>query len=333
MTRAYYNEFDPKAAAWLRELIAAGLIAPGDVDERSICDVQPEDLNGYTQCHFFAGIGGWSLAARLAGWPDDRPLWSGSCPCQPFSCAGKGKGTADERHLWPEMRRLIRERRPAIVVGEQVSAAIRHGWLDGVFTDLEADGYACGAADTPACSQGAPHIRQRIFWGAARLADAEHAIGRAEHQIDGQAHRRDGLGGRGNADGLEHAAGDGREQRRAEPGRGSASGGCGAGGVGHSLKPGLEGLAGHGDDRHEPGREHAQQAGPIAAPSDLGFWSDFRVIPCADGKARRIPAQPALFPLAHGIPGRVGLLRGAGNAIVPETAQEFIEALMEAIIL
>jgi len=52
----YYNEFDPKAAAWLRQLIADGLIPPGRVDERSICDVQPGDLDGFIQCHFFAGM-------------------------------------------------------------------------------------------------------------------------------------------------------------------------------------------------------------------------------------------------------------------------------------
>src|SRR5688572_30643871 len=68
MTRGpnYYNEHDPYAAAWLRNLIAAGHIAPGDVDERSILDVQPADLAGYVQCHFFAGIGVWSHALRLA---------------------------------------------------------------------------------------------------------------------------------------------------------------------------------------------------------------------------------------------------------------------------
>ena len=101
MARAYYNEFNPYAAQWLRNLIDAGLIAPGDVDNRSIEDVTPADLLGYTQCHFFAGIGVWSAALRGAGWADDRPVWTGSCPCQPFSSAGKGAGFADERHLWP----------------------------------------------------------------------------------------------------------------------------------------------------------------------------------------------------------------------------------------
>jgi len=87
---AYYNEIDPFAAEWLRQLIKDGLIADGEVDERSIEDVTPNELAGFTQCHFFAGIGGWSYALRLAGWPDDQPVWTGSCPCQPFSTAGKG---------------------------------------------------------------------------------------------------------------------------------------------------------------------------------------------------------------------------------------------------
>jgi DNA (cytosine-5)-methyltransferase 1 len=118
---AYYNKFDPGAAAWLRELIAAGLIADGDVDERGIEDVVPTELAGYTQCHFFAGIGGWSYALRLAGWPDDTPVWTGSCPCQPFSAAGKGNGFDDERHLWPSFQWLIQQCLPAVVFGEQGS--------------------------------------------------------------------------------------------------------------------------------------------------------------------------------------------------------------------
>ena len=104
---AYYNEIDPFKAEILREAISADAIAPGDVDERSIADVQPTDLVGYAQCHFFAGGGFWSLALRNAGWPDKQPVWTGSCPCPSFSAAGKGQGFDDPRHLWPHWARLI----------------------------------------------------------------------------------------------------------------------------------------------------------------------------------------------------------------------------------
>ena len=163
---AYYNEIDPYAAQWLRNLIAAGYIAPGDVDERSIEDVHPDDLKPYTQCHFFAGIGVWSYALRLAGWPDDRPVWTGSCPCQPFSKTGKGLGFADERHLWPAWLHLIKERRPGELIGEQVADRDALPWLDLVQDDLEALGYAFGAVAFPSASVGAPHLRNRTYWVA-----------------------------------------------------------------------------------------------------------------------------------------------------------------------
>ncbi|HHQ6721673.1 TPA: DNA cytosine methyltransferase [Serratia fonticola] len=163
---AYYNEIEPYAAQWLRNLIAAGHIAPGDVDERSIEDVTAEDLKGYKQCHFFAGLGGWSYAMRLAGWPDDRPAWTGSAPCQPFSLAGKLLGQSDARHLAPAWLNLIKECRPSEVLGEQVADAIKKHWLDDLFNELESQGYACGAVVFPACGVGAPHIRKRVYFGA-----------------------------------------------------------------------------------------------------------------------------------------------------------------------
>lgn len=170
---AYYNEFDGYPAQWLWNLSTEGLIAQGTVDERSIIDVNPGDLEGFSQCHFFAGIGGWSYALRLAGVPDGFPIWTGSCPCQPFSVAGKQRGFDDTRHLWPEWFRLIKERRPPIIFGEQVGGPPGLKWLDAVFADLEGIGYSCGATNIPAASVGAPHIRQRLYFvaygGGARL--------------------------------------------------------------------------------------------------------------------------------------------------------------------
>lgn len=162
----YYNEWDKYAAQWLRNLIHERLIPDGHVDDRSITDVEPSDLDGYTQCHFFAGIAGWSYALQLAGWPEDREIWTGSCPCQPFSVAGQGAGQDDPRHLWPHMFRLIRAKRPAVFMGEQVYAAVGKGWLDGVFADLEGEGYACGAIGVPACAVNAPHRRDRLWFVA-----------------------------------------------------------------------------------------------------------------------------------------------------------------------
>ena len=154
MSLAYYSEHDPYAAHWLRNLIAAGQIAPGVVDERDIRDVRPEELIGFTQVHMFAGIGIWSHALRRAGWSDDRPIWTGSCPCQPFSAAGRAGGFTDERHLWPHWHWLISQCRPSLIVGEQVASKDGLGWYDLVSNDLEGTGYAVGALDLCAAGIG-----------------------------------------------------------------------------------------------------------------------------------------------------------------------------------
>lgn len=180
---AYYNEIDPHAAQHLRNLIDAGHIAPGVVDTRSIEDVTPNDLIGFNQCHFFAGIGGWSLALRRAGWPDSRPAWTASCPCQPFSQAGKGLGFADERHLWPSAHWLVGQRRPVVVFGEQSGSADANDWIDLVQADVEALGYAFGAVAFPSASVGAPHQRDRAYWVAD--ADRQQWEGRGEFQPTG----------------------------------------------------------------------------------------------------------------------------------------------------
>lgn len=289
---AYYNEFDPYAAQWLRNLIDAGHIAKGEVDERSITDVQPDDLRGFKQCHFFAGIGGWSLAARLAGWPDERPLWTGSAPCQPFSTAGNQKGQNDERHLWPKFFELIRDCKPTTIMGEQVSAAIRFGWLDGVSSDLESEGYTTGSVIIPACAVNAPHRRDRLWF----VADT-------------------------GSKGLSLGDGEGTSTERqcvSEPERGGSL--YGAVADTNDTRP-----QGH----RQPVGEHDAQGRqePNGHSATHSFWHGAEYITGPDGKARRI--EPSIRLLAHGVPARVGKLRAYGNAIVPQAAAEVIKAYME----
>jgi DNA (cytosine-5)-methyltransferase 1 len=346
---AYYNEHDPFAAAWLRELIKDGHTAPGEVDTRSIEDVHPSDLRGFAQCHFFAGIGVWSLALRQAGWADDRPIWTGSCPCQPFSAAGKGGGFADERHIWPAFFHLIQQCAPDIVAGEQVASKDGLAWLDLVQADLEGADYAVGAVDTCAAGFGAPHIRQRLYWVGTR---------------------------------LEHAAGDGRVEWRPEPGGRSAASGCGDGRMAYAdgevqggrriLGPGegagprsrtarerparlrqADGFCGLADAESARrangatldggcGSVHAaateiigvgdRGASSIERPGPTnGLWAAADWLGCRDGKWR--PVEPGTFPLAHAgaFRNRVGELRGAGNALNLAQATGFIEAVLEAL--
>jgi len=161
-----YNDFDSKACAWLRELVKQGHLPQGDVIEKPFQDLTYDQIAGRKQCHWFAGIGGWPYALKLACWPAAQPVWTASLPCQPFSQAGKMRGEKDERHVWPDFSRLIKEHRPDTIFGEQVPAAIEQGWLDGIFADLETEGYTCGAVVLGAHSVGAPHMRQRLYWVA-----------------------------------------------------------------------------------------------------------------------------------------------------------------------
>lgn len=298
---AYYNEHDPKAAAWIRELIRRGLVAPGDVDERSIEDVRPADLAGYRQCHFFAGVAGWSLALRFAGIPDDYPVWTGSCPCQPFSTAGKRAGFADERHLWPAFFHLIGVCGIERAIGEQVAGRDGLAWLDLVAADLEGMGYACGAVVAPAAGFGAPHIRERLHW----MADANHARpqGRGQPGRERAAERLAGADGVAGGVALTYDT-----ERRAD-----------AAGWHDSLGPDTGRAQGAGDIE---GRGPDGRPGPVN-----GFWRDADWLGCRDGKWR--PVEPGLEPLADGIPARMVRLRGYGNAVVVQQAAAFARAALQ----
>ena len=352
---AYYNEIDPYAAQWLRNLIAAGHIAPGVVDERDIRDVLPSELTGYTQCHFFAGIGGWSYALRLAGWTDDRPVWTGSCPCQPFSAAGRGDGFADERHLWPAWHWIILECRPSIVFGEQVASKDGLKWLDLVQADMEGASYAVGAADLCAAGVEAPHIRQRLGFVAHADRGGQSGLRRRwQARVDERgaqggvlAHANFGTSGQG---GAQPRGGDHGGDAEQGPRLGSRRS---FGAVAHDERARLEeqrqqqawrecapaersgapSWMAYTDGRHacaereQRSGQHGQQ--PSHGGALGGPWRDAEWLPCIDNTWR--PAKPGAFPLAHGVPGRVGKLRAYGNAIVPQVFAEFIAASREAL--
>lgn len=396
----YYNEFDPKTAAWLRELMGQGHIPHGVIDGRSIKDVAPTDVAGEGQRHFFAGIGGWCESLRIAGWPASRNVWTGSCPCQPYSSAGKRKGSEDERDLWPDFYSLIRECKPETIIGEQVASGdvvgteleaafvaafqaadyaranrlaeriaklaakrnesldeLAERWLDRVCGDLEAIGYAVWPIVFGAHSVFSPHKRQRLYWAA----QPRSVQGKQRYNADllrGRAEDSEQTGMGSSVDGLGHTSGTGSQERIGN-GQVQRGAGCAHQGQATELSSHVIGLGdsdgsgsfagdeptptdGHGNTSESTSggvvgvvnttcrREAtAEQCGRLSGTEQAGYWSDYRVIQCRDGKARRIPVEPEFFPLAHGVPGRVGLLRGYGNAICVQTAAAFVRAFLE----
>ena len=325
---AYYSENDRFAAQWLRELIKAGLIADGEVDERDVRDVRPDDLKGYTQCHFFAGIGGWSRALRLAGFSDSRECWTGSCPCQPFSAAGTRAGFADERHLWPHFFHLVKYgKRPSVpLFGEQVASKDGLAWFDLVSSDLEGEGYTVWAADLCGAGFGSPDIRQRLWFVAHPPSQLDNGTGDA------------GEGGRSEfADGGVVGHPDlTRPQGRGVSGADTERDSAGECVVGPSSLDGqhtrplvlpaseqvgisgfarIEGEAG-GDGVGNPPSQRCGEAwpslpGPEERVGGAGFWSDCSWIPCIDGKWRPIErtTKSVLESVDSGLSGELGCVR------------------------
>jgi site-specific DNA-cytosine methylase len=315
----YYNEWEKKPAQWIRNLIEEGLIPKGHVDERSIKEITPADLAGYTQCHFFAGYAGWALALRQAGWEDNRPIWTGSCPCQPFSSAGRHRDTADPRHLWPDFCRLIRGGRPAVVMGEQVAGAPGYGWFDGVQSDLAAEGYSSRAVDLPACSVNAPHIRNRLFWAAEsrgldntarqrRATGTPAPIHSTERQEQPQRRCRSHHGVCRDQQ-LAHA--DVAELRDQSP-------------AGQQSEPKR-----HSSHRHRNPWEDWTLIGPDPKGSyrRVGF-AEYGIRGMAHGRSGRRPAMRSAIPLLAHEAERIVRLKAMGNGMVLPLVVEVIRAWM-----
>lgn len=306
MSGAYYNEHDDQAAEWLEGLIAARLIPDGIVDRRSIQDVCADDIKGFVQAHFFAGIAGWPLTLRLAGWPDDRPAWTASLPCQPFSHAGKQQGFNDPRHLWPTFKGLVEQRRPSVLFGEQSANA--SAWLGLVRNDLEKMEYAVGAMPIEASSAGSYHKRDRSYFVADRNDEQRRLEQRERGSMpEGPRHqpaRSGDVGAVGNAAGHdERGQGDAGGTGQVAPG-GPSSGG------------GLEWIV---DSKGKARR----------------VKSGIRLL--ADGISGRVVVRRAVerAGAAHEeehIYSRVGALKGFGNAIDTRPAKAFIEACMTILV-
>jgi DNA (cytosine-5)-methyltransferase 1 len=334
---AYYSEWDKGKAAWLRELIRRGAIAPGEVDERSIHDVKPGDLAGFAQCHFFAGIGVWSHALRQAGWPDSRECWTGSCPCPSFASNGKQRGFADPRHLWPEWARLVGEHRPPVVLGEQVEAAVGYGWWDLVAHDLERAGYAAGASVLTSAYFGGVDIRHRLYF----VGVAEHAAGARLQPEAGGVQVQDAGGRRAPARRLAHAERDGEQYPAREVGRAERAR-AGQEPRLHEAEAAVDdGPAAVGEPGGRPENVARDRGEVFRRALGPGHWQDADWLLCRDRRWR--PVEPGAFPLDHGDTGGVEpggkgerrvkemMLRGYGDAINAVVATEFVRAVMSVL--
>ncbi|MET4442790.1 DNA (cytosine-5)-methyltransferase 1 [Bradyrhizobium sp. GM2.2] len=294
----YYNEHDEDAAGWLERLIAAGALPAGDVDRRDVQKVRPDDLKGYISAHFFAGIGGWPFALRSVGWRDDRPVWTASLPCQPFSRAGKKQGFADERHLWPVFEKLVAARRPAVLFGEQSADATE--WVDVVRGRLDSLEYAMGCVPFKAACAGAEHGRPRFYF----VADADDEPRRLEQQQQLRAPERPWDESRWRVEGLAVGNGACIDERRSSDEGGAGQVATGAASAGDGLAWVRDT---HGKVRRGP-------------PGVRGL---------ADGVSGRVAVDG---PAGENLISRVAALKGFGNTLDQRAARAFVASCMGILI-
>lgn len=297
----------------------------------------------------FSGIGGFALAARMVGgietvefcerepyaqrvlrkhWPyvpicndiyefkgnEYGPIdfITGGFPCQPYSVAGKRRGNEDDRAIWPQMLRVIREARPRWVLGENVPGIISLA-LDGVLADLEAEGYACESFVVPACAVDAKHRRDRVWIVAnSNKSDSRTRGNGREYPIGERAHNELAGPDQGPKP-VAHRTCNGWRQGKQDAGR--CIEGTGTGPQSGSWNNG-ETLA----DCHEqrPQRHGRLQQCASELPSGPIRWPDEEEWFAESGMGR----------VAHGIPNRVDRLRGLGNAIVPQVAAEILRFMI-----
>ena len=215
-------------------------------------------------------------------------------PCQPFSVAGKQRGTEDDRHIWPYISQIISRKRPAWCVFENVYGHIALG-LDQVLADLEAQDYATRTFIVPACGVNAPHRRDRLWIIARNVGNTAH-------------NRWDGRAAQAGREGQAHQPDEPRLSIRGELSRPSEA-------VADTNNEGSQGrLPGRQDTQWQGVDGHSGRSGTAHRQPAKDWWA----------------TEPAVGRVAHGIPRRVDRLKGLGNAIVPQIAQRIGETIKKA---
>jgi DNA (cytosine-5)-methyltransferase 1 len=320
-----------------------------------ICVTKPKAIMNHIG--LFEGIGGFSLAARWMGWETiawcewnefgqkvlkhhfpkaashgditktDFTIYRGQCdivtggfPCQPYSSAGKRLGKEDDRHLWPEMCRAIREIQPSWVVGENVRGLTNwNGGMvfDEVQADLEAEGYEVLPFLLPACAVNAPHRRDRIWFVAySKSFDNRRKRGNMEEQ-DGKA----GIRKQKNA--VYEFAHNGSEGDAPNPNSAPTEHKVSTGG--NLPTSSLQQDAPNPDSNGQPSKEHGQtESRRIAETSIPSDWSNFPtqspICTGDDGLSTRL--DNITFPK-----WRNESIKAAGNAIVPQVAYQIFQTI------